>query len=193
MDMMMNLKQATAIAIAIGMLAGCEVEVTKDDVTGEALAAAETKLAAAEAKLGKVAEYDEQIAAVNTWIEIWGSADVDKLDAVAMSDYSRTAPDLNANSLDEVKAFMLQVHAAYPDYKITNDGIVAGPDGVFVQWTVTGSDTGRGEDATGNALRVTGISRYWFSDGKIARELVIFDTGAVLTQLETAEMPHTAD
>jgi len=190
---MMNLKQATAIAIAIGMLVGCDVKVAKDDVVSEALAAAETKLAAAEAKLGKVAEYDEQIAAVNTWIEIWGSADVDKLDAVAMSDYSRTAPDLNANSLDEVKAFMLQVHAAYPDYKITNDGIVAGPDGVFVQWTVTGSDTGRGEDATGNALRVTGISRYWFSDGKIARELVIFDTGAVLTQLETAEMPHTAD
>jgi len=188
--MMMNLKQATAIAIAIGMLAGCEVEVTKDDVTGEALAAAETKLAAAKAKM---AEYDEQIAAVNTWIEIWGSADVDKLDEVAASDYTRTASDLNANSLDELKAFMLQVHAAYPDYKITNDGIAAGPDGVFVQWTVTGSDTGRGEDATGNSLRVTGISRYGFSGGKIAKELVIFDTGSVLTQLETAEMPHTAD
>jgi hypothetical protein len=62
-----------------------------------------------------------------------------------------------------------------------------------VQWTVTGSDTGHGEDATGNSLRATGISRYWISDGKIAEELVIFDTGAVLTQLETDEMPHTAE
>ena len=183
---MKNLERFMLIFLAALMLAACDVEVTKDDVAGEALAAAEAKLA-------KMAAYDEQIAAARTWIEVWDSADIDKLDAIATSDYKRTAPDLNTNSLDELKAFIQQVHATYPDYRITNDGIVGGPDGVFVQWTVTGSDTGRGEDATGNSLRVTGISRYQLVDGKIASELVIFDTGAVLTQLESAEMPHTAD
>lgn len=183
---MKRIAKITLTFLGMFVLAACDVEVTTDDDAQEALAAAEAGLA-------EMAAYDEQIAVVNAWIEAWGSADVDKLDAIAASDYKRKAPDLNTSSLDELKAFMLQVHEAYPDYAISNDGIVAGPDGVFVQWTVTGSDTGRSEGATGNSLSVTGISRYWISDGKIAKELVIFDTGAVLTQLETAEMPHTAE
>ena len=168
------------------MLGACDVEVAQDDGASEALAAAEAKLA-------QMAAYDAEIAAVKTWIEVWDSAEVDRLDAITLSDFKRTAPDLNANSLDELKAFIMQVHETYPDYSITNDGMAAGPDGAFVQWTVTGSDSGPGEDATGNSMRVTGISRYRFSDGKIASELVIFDTGSALTQLETAELPHIAE
>lgn len=177
---------ATTVLLSAFVLTACDVEVAQDDGASEALAAAEAKLA-------EMAAYDAHISAVKTWLEVWDSAEVDKLDAVAQSDFKRTAPDQNANSLDELKAFILQVHETYPDFKITNDGVAGGPDGTFVQWTVTGSDTARGEDATGNAMRVTGISRYQFRDGKIANELVIFDTGAVMTQLETTEMPHTAD
>ena len=197
---MKNLERISLVLAAALMLGACDAGVTTDDKASEALAAAEAKLADAETKLAALTTqhvsmmaHDAEIAAVKAFIEAWGSADVDKLDSIIVSDYKRKAPDGNANSLDELKAFMLQVHEAYPDYAITNDGIVGGPDGVFVQWTVTGSDTGRDEGATGNSLNVTGISRYWFSEGKIAKELVIFDTGAVLTQLETAEMPHTAE
>ena len=168
------------------MLAACDVEVEKDDAASEALAAAEAKLA-------RMQTHDAELAAVETWREVWDSAEVDRLDAIALSDFRRTAPDLSVNSLDDLKAFILQVHETYPDFRITNDGMAAGPDGAFLQWTVTGSDTARGEDATGKSMRVTGISRYRFSDGKIASELVIFDTGSALTQLETTELPHTAD
>ncbi len=171
-----------------------------DDGTSAALAAAEAKLAEAETKLAVLTKHhstmmahDAEVAAVKTWIEVWDSAEVDRLDAVAISDFNRTAPDQNANSLDELKAFILQVHATYPDFNITNDGMAAGPDGTFVQWTVTGSDTARGAEATGNSLNVTGISRYQFVDGKIARELVIFDTGLAMNQLDTDELPHTAN
>ena len=197
---MKNPGKISLVFMAALMLGACDAGVTTDGKASEALAAAEAKLAEAETKLAALTTqhvsmmaHDKQIAVVNAWIEAWGNADVDKLDAIATSDYQRKAPDLNTNSLDELKAFMLQVHAAYPDYAISNDGIVAGPDGVFVQWTVTGTDAGRADDATGNSMRVTGISRYWFSDGKIAKELVIYDTGAVLTQLDTDEMPHTAE
>ena len=177
---------AVTVFLSAFMLAGCEVEVSNDDGTSEALAAAEAKLA-------QMATYDAEIAAVKAWIEIWGSAQVDKLAAIAHSDYTRTAPDLSANSLDELSAFMLQVHEAYPDYSITNAGMAAGPDGVFVQWTVNGTDSGPGEDATGKPIRVTGMSRYQFSEGKIAHELVIFDTGFAAAQLGTTEMPHTEE
>jgi hypothetical protein len=181
-----TLTAAITVFLSAFMLAACDVEEEKNDGANQALAAAEAKLA-------QMAAYDAEIAAVKTWREVWDSAEVDKLDAIAHSDYKRTAPDLNANSLDELKAFILQVHETYPDYSLTNDGMAAGPDGVFMQWTVTGSDTARGEHATGNSVRVTGISRYRLSNGKIASELVIFDTGSVLTQLETTELPHIAD
>lgn len=193
---MRKVKLFGLVAAGAMLLAAC----SSDNGASAALAAAESKLAEAETKLASLTTqhaammaHDAEIAAVRTFIEIWNSAEVDKLDAIVHSNYQRTAPDLNASSLDELKAFMLQVHAAYPDYKITNDGMAAGPDGVFVQWTVTGSDTGRGEEATGNSLRVTGISHSQFVEGKIASELVIFDTGAVMTQLETDKMPHAAD
>lgn len=177
---------AATVFVSVSMLAACEVEIAPDDGAG-------TALAAAEAKLAQMTTYEAELAAVKTWRDIWDSAEIDKLNAVAHSDYKRTAPDLNANSLDELKAFILQVHAAYPDYSISNDGMAASEDGVFMQWTVTGSDTGRGENATGKPFKATGISRYWFADGKIAKELVIFDTGAVMTQLETDGLPHTDD
>ena len=168
------------------LLAGCEAELSKDDGLSEALAAAEAKLA-------QMTTYDAEIAAGKAWIEIWDSGAVDRLDAIVHSDYTRTAPDVNANGVDEIRSFMLQVHEAYPDYSITNDGMAAGPDGVFVQWTVTGTDSGRGEESTGKPIRVTGMSRLQFSEGKIARETVIFDTGFAATQLGTTEMPHTED
>lgn len=166
------------------MLVACDVE--KDDGASEALAAAEAKLA-------QIPNYDAELAAVSTWREVWDSAETDRLDAIAHSDFKRTAPDYNANSLDELKAFIQQVHKTYPDFSITNDGMAAGDDGVFMQWTVTGTDSARGEDATGNSMRVTGISRYQFADGRVVSELVVFDTGSALTQLETAELPHTND
>jgi hypothetical protein len=37
------------------------------------------------------------------------------------------------------------------------------------------------------------MSRYQFSEGKIAHELVIFDTGFAAAQLGTTEMPHTEE
>jgi hypothetical protein len=46
------------------------------------------------------------------------------------------------------------------------------------------------------ALRISndgsavGISRYQFEGGRIVSEYVVFDTGAVLTQLEREELPH---
>ncbi|MDX1499303.1 MAG: ester cyclase [Woeseiaceae bacterium] len=175
-----------AIVFSALVISACESKVTPDDGASEALAAAEAKIA-------EMANYDAHIAAADAWIEAWDSGVVDGLDAVAHSSYTRTAPDFNAGSLDELKAFIQQVHQTYPDFSITNDGMAAGPDGVFLQWTVTGTDTGRGENATGNSMQVTGISRMQFSDGKVARELVIFDTGTALTQLDTAELPHTAN
>ena len=140
------------------------------------------------------AEHDAQLAALDTLIEVWNTQEFDKLDAIADPAYTRRAPDQNADSLAELKAFIAQVHVTYPDFSITNDASAAGPGGAFLKWTVTATNTGQGaQPPTGNAIKVTGISNYQFADGKMISELVVFDTGALLAQLGATDMPHAAD
>lgn len=168
----------TAIAMVLAVLAACAPEAKEDPAVNAMRAAAESE--------------SQMLTAVSAWLEAWDSGNTDKLGEIALADYKRIAPDQNVDNLDELRVFIGQVHAAYPDYRLTNDGAAAGPDGAFVQWTVTGTDTGS-ENSTGNSLTVTGFSRYTFVDGKIASELVVFDTGSVLAQLATEEMPHMTE
>ncbi len=131
----------------------------------------------------------QMLDAIAVWVDAWDTGNTDGLDAITSDNFVRTAPDQDADGLDELKGLIAEVHKVYPDFRITNDASAAGPDGGFVQWTVTGTDSGS-EEATGNSLKVTGISRYQFVDGKIASELVIFDSGEVLSQLSRDDMPH---
>ncbi len=138
--------------------------------------------------------YSDQLAALETLIEAWNTQDVDRLDAIASAEMTRRAPDQDADSLEEIKAFIRQVHVTYPDFSIANDGAAAGPGGAYVKWTVTATNTGEGSQApTGRPIEVTGISRYEFADGKIISEYVAFDSMQLLSQLESTAMPHAAD
>lgn len=166
------------ITVAVALLTACAPE-TKEDPAVEAMRAA----AGAKSQMS---------AALATVITAWDTGNTDTLDAIMSPGMQRTAPDKNANSLNEYKALIAEVHTVYPDFRITNDGSAVGPDGGFVQWTVTGTDSGA-EDATGNSMKATGITRYQFEDGTIVSELVVFDTGAVLTQLQREELPHGAE
>jgi hypothetical protein len=165
------------IAIAAALLTACAPAAKEDPAVTAMRAAADSQ--------GKM------LAAIATWVEAWDTGKVDGLDAITAPDFRRTAPDQNANGLDELKALIAQVHQIYPDFHITNDASGAGPDGGFVQWTVTGTDSGS-EKPTGKSINVTGISRYQFVDGKIASELVVFDTGALMRQLDREDIPHGA-
>lgn len=168
----------TVITVAVALLTACAPE-NKEDPAVEAMRAAD------EAR-------SQMNAALATVITAWDTGNTDTLDAIMSPGLQRTAPDQNANSLDEYKAFIAEVRKVYPDFRITNDGSAVGPDSGFVQWTVTGTDSGV-EGATGNSLNATGISRYQFEDGMIVSELVVFDTGAVLTQLQRDELPRVAE
>ena len=168
-------ERIVGITVSLALLSACAQEVPEDPAVAAMRAAAETEA--------------QMSAAIDASIMAWDTGNTDALDAFMSSDISRTAPDRSVNSLEEYKAFIAQVHQVYPDFSITNDGSAVGPDGGFVQWTVVGTDSGS-DNATGNKLTTTGITRYEFEDGKIVSELVIFDTGAVLSQLEREDLPH---
>lgn len=172
-----TIKMAAA-AVLLFVLAACAPEAKQDPAVDAMRAAAEAE--------------SRMLTVVSAWVEAWDSGNTDNLNEIAVADYQRTGPDQNVDSLEDMKVFMAQVHAAYADYQLTHDGAAAGPDGAFLQWTVTGIDSVRA-GATGKPVKVTGFSRYTFVDGKIATELVVFDTAAVLAQLTTVEMPHMAE
>ena len=166
------------ITVAVALLTACAPEAKEDPAVQAMRAAAEAQ--------------SQMTAALDAVIVAWDTGNTDSLDAIMSPGVQRTAPDQNANNLDEYKAFIAEVRKVYPDFRISNDGSAVGPNGGFVQWTVTGTDSGTA-DATGNALNASGISRYEFEDGKIVSEFAVFDTGAVLTQLEREELPRGAE
>lgn len=167
---------AAAIAVTVALLTGCAPPAAKEDPAVTAMRAA--------------AESQQQmLAAIATWVEAWDTGNSDGLDAITAPDFRRTAPDQNAEGLDELKALIANVHKVYPDFNITNDASAAGSDGGFVQWTATGTDSGS-EAPTGKQISVTGISRYQFVDGKIASEFVAFDSRALMSQLGRSDVPH---
>lgn len=177
---MKPLKFAATFAIALGILAACAPEVKEDPAVSAMRAQAEAESAMLEA--------------VDTLIKVWDTAELEKLDAIAVAGLTRKAPDQDASSLEEYKAFINEVHTMYPDFSISHDGAAAGPDGVFVQWTVTATHTGEGPmPPTGNAVKITGISRYQFADGRIASELVTFDGASLMAQLQAGAESETGE
>ncbi len=62
---------------------------------------------------------------------------------------------------------------------------------VFVEWTATGTNTGEGSaPPTGNAMEVSGLTKWVIEGGKIAEEYVYFDSAAAQRQLGGESMPH---
>lgn len=131
------------------------------------------------------AEYGPAIDAI---FDAWNTKQYDQLDSVLAADFTRVAPDQNADGPEGMKAFMAQVHAAYPDFAITSNQRAYGPGVAFVQWTVTGTDSGEG--GTGNPVEVSGATMMRFADGKITHEIVFFDTASLMRQVGADAMPH---
>lgn len=181
-----------SLNIATIMLAALFIGACTPESREDPGAAAMDSTAMDSAAMDAAAEAEVQMqATIDTVIQAWDTGNTDLLDAVAAPDLERTAPDRNTTNLAEYKNLIAEAHRAYPDFSITSDAAAVGPEGGFVQWTVTGTDSG-GDGATGNSMKATGITRYEIENGKIARELVVFDTGAVLNQLQREDMPHVA-
>jgi steroid delta-isomerase-like uncharacterized protein len=129
--------------------------------------------------------------AANTFIEMWNTKNYDLLDTAMTADFKRHAPDQGAQGLEEMKGFVSQVHAAYPDFHIVIDESAYGENLAFIHWTVTGTHSGEGSvPATGKSVEISGITMLKFQDGMITDEIVHYDTASLQAQLETEKVPH---
>lgn len=101
------------------------------------------------------------------------------------------APDQSADGLAAMKEFMAQVHTAYPDFHIVVNESLYGDNLAFLNWTVTGTNTGEGSvPPTGKTVNISGITMLRFAGGMITEEIAHYDTATMMAQLGLSAVPH---
>lgn len=89
---------------------------------------------------------------------------------------------------ENVKNFARQYIAAIPDVEVEIDDILVDGDTVGTRWTMTGTHQGDlfGVPATGNTIRVSGITIDTFDDGEIVEQWTLLSLFTLLQQLDAA-------
>jgi predicted ester cyclase len=88
-----------------------------------------------------------------------------------------------------IKQWIENSRAMMPDLVMAFPEIVAKPDKIVAVWTMTGTQTGPMVTpggmmpGTGRKVNITGMSIDYLKDGKLAKEVVIFNTLEMLMQL----------
>jgi len=89
------------------------------------------------------------------------------------------APAVGREAIAEVACGFM---TAFPDMRVSMDGLRSEGEGAFYQWTLTGTNTGPG--GTGNAVRVSGHEGWKIGpDGLIAESKGQFDEAEYQRQL----------
>ena len=167
-----RIARLAVLAVAFSSLAACQ---------------AQAPAPAAPAAPDYAAEYAPMM---DTMFEVWDARDYAMLDGLLAANYVRRAPDQNADSIDELKAFMQQVHATYPDFHIVMNQAAYGKDVAFAEWTVTGTFTAEGAEPA--KVDVSGATMWRIAGGKLAEEHVYYDTKTLDAQTGTVTPPHAA-
>jgi len=127
-------------------------------------------------------------ALVRQFIEIGNSRQMDRLAEVVADNFVRhcqATPDLNINTRDEFRAFMVADAKTFPDSKVTIQQLIAENDRVAIWATYSGTQDGpMGPFPPGGktmSVDLAGVFRV--QDGLIAELWVTWDNVAGLTQL----------
>jgi len=124
--------------------------------------------------------------------EIWNTGNlaiVDEIYGAEFLNHDPTAPDVR--DLESYKQFIVGALAAFPDFHVTAEDVVAEGDKVAVRWTATGTQEGElpGIPATGRQVTWTGIDIHRIADGKIVEIWWSKDMLGMIQQLTAPEWP----
>lgn len=133
---------------------------------------------------------------VQSYADVWNSGDMQKLDAVADTNFVRHASPTSqagAANLDSLKKVIANFRKMYPDAKVTVDeGVYAG-NACAVRWTFTGTNSGAADSTlAGKKVTVSGISFFHVANGKLTEEWVSADNLGTMMQLGYKLVPPAA-
>jgi steroid delta-isomerase-like uncharacterized protein len=127
--------------------------------------------------------------------ELFGTPDAAGAEDILSRDivFHGTAGDGEIRGLDQMKAFLVGYHSAFPGAHSTVEDQVAEGDKVVTRWRARGAQ--RGDlgpiPATGRAFEMDGVTIERIADGKIAEVWVARDELGLLRQLGV--LPEPAD
>ena len=123
--------------------------------------------------------------------EVLNKGNFDVVDEIVHPNYVYRSPDEELHGTEALKAFLAGYRAAFPDLRMAIDELVVADDKAVIFFTLTGTHEGQlmGIPPTGKEMRVHGVVRSRFEDGKIVEEWEVLDQLAMLTQLGVVSLP----
>ena len=130
------------------------------------------------------------------FIQAWNAGRRDIVDDLAAPDLTVAYPHF-PEPLEGPKAFkemLAQTHHFFPDLTIEVEALVAEDDEAVIHWHYRGTFRNGamfGVEAAGQAVEVTGMTRYRIADGAVTDERGLVDNLGLMTQLGAT--PTAAD
>jgi steroid delta-isomerase-like uncharacterized protein len=124
-------------------------------------------------------------------LEIWNKGNLALIPELYTFDCVATSSSTPVHFVghEGIKQWIENSRAMMPDLVMAFPEIVAKPDKIVAVWTMTGTQTGPMVTpggmmpGTGRKVNITGMSIDYLKDGKLAKEVVIFNTLEMLMQL----------
>ena len=119
---------------------------------------------------------------------LW-NGDFSKTDVLAESVVVQSPTIGEAHGRDAVEQVIREMHAAFPDFHIETDEMLAGDETVMLEWTITGTHEGEymGAPPTGREIEVQGMAKLQISDGKVHEDRIYSNPQEMLAQLGLAD------
>jgi steroid delta-isomerase-like uncharacterized protein len=125
--------------------------------------------------------------------DVWNRGDPAAVDAVFAAEfvgYDPAPPDV-IDGRAGMKRFVARMRAAFPDWTVTTDDLMADRDRLISRWTVRGTHRGAfaGVEPTGRAIELRGISIHRIVGGRIVENWHAVDRLGLLRQIGALPTP----
>jgi len=140
-------------------------------------------------------EEENKKTAIRFVATIWNEKDLSQIETFYADQFTRMVNNIEVTS-DKIELLAnIQVYfTGFPDLKFSIEKILPYRNKVFINWTLTGTNTGMfGEfPATGKKVKVSGITHFDFDEeGKFVYEEAFFNELSLLQQLGYSLTPPT--
>lgn len=122
--------------------------------------------------------------------DVW-YGDFSKMGVVSetVSVHSPDVPDGTVRGRDAFKRYVREFRAAFPDFHVTVEELLAREPVVMIEWIATGTQESEfvGNPPTDREFEIRGVSKILIEDGKVQEERLYYDLREMLEQLRLPE------
>ncbi len=124
--------------------------------------------------------------------EFYNRENVDVVDEIYTADFVGHDPaGIKVGGMEQLQQLVTSMYAAFPDFHVVIDELIAEGDKVVKRWTVRFTHTGEfmGSLPTGKAITFSGTDTYRIAGGKLAENWASADWLSMMQQLGVTPPP----